>query len=116
MPQFCILFYAILQSWLHKGGGMAQRPLPKYAPVRICTVEMIPVSDQQRWSPRGRPWPRGHIFKSLALVSKPTSPQNCPVLGSRTALFFDSKKKNKQTKNNISDCLSIRCFFSLFEK
>ena len=24
---------------------------------------------QQRWSPRGRPWPRGHILKSLA--SKP---------------------------------------------
>ena len=28
----------------------------------------------QRWSPRGRPWPRGrprgHILKSLALVSK----------------------------------------------
>ena len=22
----------------------------------------------QRWSPRGRPWPRGHIFKSLALA------------------------------------------------
>ena len=34
-------------------------------------------SNQQRWSPRGRPWPRGrprgHIFKSLALAlaSKP---------------------------------------------
>ena len=30
---------------------------------------------KQRWSPRGRPWPRerprGHIFKSLALASKP---------------------------------------------
>ena len=30
---------------------------------------------RQRWSPRGRPWrrgrPRGHIFKSLALASKP---------------------------------------------
>ena len=27
----------------------------------------------QRWSPRGRPWPRGHILKSLALAlaSKP---------------------------------------------
>ena len=25
----------------------------------------------QRWSPRGRPWPRRHIFKSLALASKP---------------------------------------------
>ena len=25
----------------------------------------------QRWSPRRRPWPRGHILKSLALASKP---------------------------------------------
>ena len=22
----------------------------------------------QMWSPRGRPWPRGHVLKSLALV------------------------------------------------
>ena len=26
---------------------------------------------QQRWSPWGRPWPRGHILKPLALASKP---------------------------------------------
>ena len=30
MPQFCSLFYAILQSWRPKGGSM---PPPKYAPV-----------------------------------------------------------------------------------
>ena len=24
MPQFCLLFYAILQSWQPKGGAMAQ--------------------------------------------------------------------------------------------
>ena len=59
----------------------------------------------QRWSPRGRPWPRGrprgHILKSLALASKVKSlalasrPQvfeNWPVLGSRTALFFELLK------------------------
>ena len=28
------------------------------------------VTGLQRWSPRGRPWPRGHILKSLALASK----------------------------------------------
>ena len=33
--------------------------------------------------------PRGHIFKSLALASKPQVLENCPVLGSRTALFFE---------------------------
>ena len=35
MPQFCSLFYAILQSWRPKGGGMAQWPSPKYAPEQI---------------------------------------------------------------------------------
>ena len=49
--------------------------------------------------PQGRP--RGHILKSLALASKVKSltlasrPQvlkNCPVLGSRTALFFELLK------------------------
>ena len=41
--------------------------------------------------PRGRPWPRGHILKSLtlALASKPQVLENCPVFGSRTALFLN---------------------------
>ena len=43
-----------------------------------------------RWSPRGRPWPRGHILMSLA--SKPQVLENWPVLGSRTALFFELLK------------------------
>ena len=60
---------------------------------------------QQRWSPRGRPWPRGHILKSLALAlaskvkslalalaSRPQVLENWPVLGSRTALFFELLK------------------------
>ena len=53
----------------------------------------------QRWSPRGRPWPRGHILKSLALASKvkslasrPQVLENWSVLGSRTALFFELLK------------------------
>ena len=44
----------------------------------------------QMWSPRGRPWPRGHILKSLALASKPQVVENWPVLGSRTAVFLNS--------------------------
>ena len=53
----------------------------------------------QRWSPRGRP--QGHILKSLALASKvkslalasrPQVLENWPVLGSRTALFFELLK------------------------
>ena len=58
---------------------------------------------RQRWSPRGRPWPRrrsrGHILKSLALTSevksfasRPQVLENWPVLGSRTALFFELLK------------------------
>ena len=63
----------------------------------------------QRWSPRGRPWPRGrprgHNLKSLALAlaskvkslalalaSRPQVLENWPVLGSRTALFFGMLK------------------------
>ena len=61
----------------------------------------------QRWSPRGRPWPRGHPrghilkslalalawkVKSLALASRPQVLKNWPVLGSRTALFFELLK------------------------
>ena len=66
-------------------------------------------SELQRWSPRGRPWPRGrprgHILKSLALAlaskvksltlalaSRPQVLENWPVLGSRTALFFGMLK------------------------
>ena len=37
----------------------------------------------QRWSPRGL------ILKSLTLASKPQVLENCPVLGSRTALFLN---------------------------
>ena len=54
--------------------------------------------NNQRWNPRERPWPRGrsrgHIFKTLdlALASKPQVLENCPLLGSRTALFFESSK------------------------
>ena len=55
----------------------------------------------QRWSPRGRPWPRGHILKSLALASKvkslalasrPQVLENWPLLGSPTAVFFELLK------------------------
>ena len=61
----------------------------------------------QRWSPRGRPWPRGRPrghnlkslalalaskVKSLALALRPQVLENWPVLGSRTALFFGMLK------------------------
>ena len=51
----------------------------------------------QRWSPRGRPWPQGQILKSLAskvksLASRPQVLENWPVLGSKTAVFFELLK------------------------
>ena len=55
--------------------------------------------NQQRWSPRGRPWPRGHILKSLA--SKPQVLENCPVLGSRTALFLKPLKFRWKTLETL---------------
>ena len=70
---------------------------------------MVSKRNYQRWSPRGRPWPRGrprgHILKSLALAlaskvkslalalaSRPQVLENWPVLGSRTARFFGMLK------------------------
>ena len=69
---------------------------------------------KQRWSPRGRPWPRGrprgHILKSLAskveslaLASKSQVLENCPVLGSRTALFFEWLKVCRSAEKNFLD-------------
>ena len=56
----------------------------------VCVLHC---SNRQRWSPRG------HILKSLVLASKVKSlasrPQvlkNWPVLGSRTAVFFELLK------------------------
>ena len=69
-----------------------------------CCVDLLEKAKKhcsQRWSPRGRPWPRGHILKSLALASKvkslalasrPQVLENWPVLSSRTALFFELLK------------------------
>ena len=68
-------------------------------------AKVMQESYDQRWSPRGRPWPRGRPrgqilkslalaskVKSLALVSRPQVLENWPVLGSRTALFFGKLK------------------------
>ena len=52
--------------------------------MQTLTLVPLPFSHTfglQRWSPQGRPWPRGHILKSLAL-----SPQKlaCPRLEDST--------------------------------
>ena len=52
--------------------------------VGLCDADSINGHCYQRWGPRG------HILKSLA--SKPYVFENCAVLGSRTALFFEQLK------------------------
>ena len=71
-------------------------------------------STVQRWSPRG------HILKSLALApkvkslalaSKPQVLENCPVLGSRTALFFEQLKFCWETPETLRKiCEDLFCF------
>ena len=41
MPQFCLLFYAILQSWRPKGGGHGTMPPPKYAPAYATLLQSV---------------------------------------------------------------------------
>ena len=72
--------------------------------------------NMQRWSPRGRPWPRGRpggqILKSLALASKPQVLKNCPVFGSRTALLFEPLRKfvGKRQKPRKKFAKTFFCF------
>ena len=71
-------------------------------------------TSHQRWSSRERPWSRGrfrgHILNSLA--SKPQVLKNCSVLGSRTALFFETLKscwKTLETSRKICEDLFLFC-------
>ena len=70
---------------------------------------------QQRWSPRGRPWLQVHILKSLVLASKPQVLENCSVLGSRTALFFESLKFCWKTPETLRKTLRRPLLFSSLE-
>ena len=75
-------FYLCLPSFL--GQNKAKESFRSSSQAATCPPATIIVeASYQRWSPRG------HILKSLALASKPQVLKNCPVLGSRTALFFE---------------------------
>ena len=102
--------------------------------ITTSLAKSIIVTCWQRWSPRGRPWPRGrprgHIFKSLALAlaskvkslalalaSKPQVLENWPVLGSRTALFFEQLKFRWKTPETLQKiCEHLFCFPHLEHK
>ena len=82
-----------------------------------CSLNSVSL---QRWSPRGRPWPRGrprgHILKSLALAWKPQVLENCPVLGSRTALFFEPLKlcwKNQKPRRTVANTFFVFLSWSI---
>ena len=74
----------------------------------------------QRWSPRGRPWPRGRprgqILKSLALASRPQVLENWPVLGSRTALFFGKLKFCGAVEKFFGKRLFVEIAWKIFVK
>ena len=64
------------------------------------------------WSPWLWPWPRS--LKSLAFASKPQVLENCPVLGSRTALFFEQLKFLWKTpETSLKICEHLFCFLQL---
>ena len=57
------------------------------------------------------PWPWPRSLKSLALASKPQVLKNCHVLGSRTALLFESLKFSwKMLKTSRKICEHLFCF------
>ena len=109
-PVSLVLGLGLIHScpWLQKGlfsEGLSS-PWPRIFFVFLALASSLVFStppllvssyECQRWSPRGRPWPRGreiligHISKSLALASKLKTLENCPVLGSRTALFLNAR-------------------------
>ena len=70
------------------GYNIKQAGVLKTSPLHVWLGLALFSLFNQRWSPRG------HILKSLALAlaSRPQVLKNWPVLGSRTALFFELLK------------------------
>ena len=57
----------------------------------------------QRWNPRGRPWPRGHILKSLALASKPQVFENVLSSAREQHYFLNVENFVDRLKNVFLD-------------
>ena len=67
--------------------------------LRKILITEIDAVLSQRWSPRGQNLKSlASKVKSLTLASKPASPQKCPMLGPRTALFFDLLKTGQDQR------------------
>ena len=91
--------------------SLAATPIEKVAALSSWVAPLVnsAAGEQQRWSPRGRPWPRGrprgrprgHILKSLALASKPQvlglgleafGPRKLPCLWLEDSTIFEPLK------------------------
>ena len=114
------------QRWSrgHKAQGQGHkkisRPRTKLleAKAKDTDASVLKKKKRQRCCPRGRPWPWPRSLKSLALAlaSKPKVLENSPVLGSRTALFFESSKfcwKTPETSRKISNLRTPFLFSSI---
>ena len=135
-PCVCYAYQPTNLSWIYIArsswylGSFAASSCQKFVktkkvlPSNRGAFRIVVYGKSQRWSPWRRPWPRGrpreYILKSLAskvqsLASKPQVLENCPVLGSRTALFFDQLKfcwKTPETSRKICEYLF---YFRLLE-
>ena len=80
----------------------------------------------QRWSPRGRPWPRGHILKSLALASKPQvlglglglealGPRKLPCPRLEDSPFFEPLKFCRKTPETLRKICKYLFYFAQLE-
>ena len=64
----------------------------------------------QRWSPLGRPWPRGHILKSLA--SKPQVLENCPCPRLEDNTLFWTVEISLENARNLAKNLRTPFFLN----
>ena len=100
MLHFCILFYANYTILANQRGGHGPMP-PLNTPLSWAVKQRFDCAYKtlytiyQRWSPRGqilKSLALASKVKSLALASRPQVLENWPVLGSRTAVFFELLK------------------------
>ena len=83
MPQFCSLFYAILQSWRPKGGGGGHGPMapPKYAPEKAHSMSWASMTTSQQ-----------HIlaaFPDIYMSLKESNVDSCHIAFSKKKKIYE---------------------------
>ena len=83
-------------------------PWPEKSALCQHSMENDQLIDWQRWSPRERPWLRGHIFKSLAWTSnpqvlglKPSSPRKLPCPRLEDSTIFCTVQNARNLAENL---------------